>query len=223
MPLFRMPRFLLVMPPSANSCRHSATFYSLTGPPGGAKWCRSVSTLVTRKTPRKLLYDANSCQQASEYAATPQLARKRNRTALSRDFKSFHVQEDDHLLIVCRYIERNPLRARLVPRAELWPWSSFARRVYGRGLDLLDAWPVPVPADRREQVNGVQTAGELAAVRKAARRGSPFGTTAWQQETARRLGLEGSLKPLDRPRKRTTEVSISAALFDVSSHPNNPQ
>ena len=39
-------------------------------------------------------------------------------------FKSFPVQEDDHYFTVCRYVERNPLRANLVKRAEDWQWSS---------------------------------------------------------------------------------------------------
>ena len=35
-------------------------------------------------------------------------------------FKSFPVQEEEHFLTVCRYVERNPLRANLVSRAEQW-------------------------------------------------------------------------------------------------------
>ena len=34
-------------------------------------------------------------------------------------FKSFPVQDDEHFLVVCRYGERNALRAGLVDRAEL--------------------------------------------------------------------------------------------------------
>ena len=40
-------------------------------------------------------------------------------------FKSFPVQADDHFFTVCRYVERNALRANLVPRAEHWRWSSL--------------------------------------------------------------------------------------------------
>src|SRR5580704_5208659 len=40
-------------------------------------------------------------------------------------FKAFPVQEDDHLYTVLRYVERNPLRADLVERAENWRWSTF--------------------------------------------------------------------------------------------------
>lgn len=39
-------------------------------------------------------------------------------------FKSFPVQDDEHLLTVMRYVERNPLRAGLVARAEDWTWGS---------------------------------------------------------------------------------------------------
>jgi len=40
--------------------------------------------------------------------------------------KSVPVQTDEHLLVVCRYVERNPLRAKLVERAEPDAASSRA-------------------------------------------------------------------------------------------------
>src|SRR5207244_11561664 len=60
-------------------------------------------------------------------------------------FKSFPVQTDEHFLTVCRYVERNALRARLVPRAEDWRWSCLWRRKHGddKALALLSAWPEP--------------------------------------------------------------------------------
>src|SRR6476620_1726490 len=36
-------------------------------------------------------------------------------------YKSFPVEEDEHFYSVCRYVERNPLRAKLVRRAADWP------------------------------------------------------------------------------------------------------
>jgi len=47
-------------------------------------------------------------------------------------FKAFPIQEDEHLLVVLRYIERNPLRAGLVERAEEWSWSSLGAVASGR-------------------------------------------------------------------------------------------
>ena len=37
-------------------------------------------------------------------------------------YKSFPVQDDDHFHVVCRYVERNGLRANLVKRAEQYRW-----------------------------------------------------------------------------------------------------
>jgi putative transposase len=42
-------------------------------------------------------------------------------------FKSFPIQDDEHFLKVCRYVERNALRAGLTNRAEAWRWSSLFR------------------------------------------------------------------------------------------------
>ena len=43
-------------------------------------------------------------------------------------FKSFPVQADDHFYDVCRYVERNALRASLVRKAENWRWGSLWQR-----------------------------------------------------------------------------------------------
>ena len=46
-------------------------------------------------------------------------------------FKSFPVARDEHFLRLCRYVERNALRAGLVRRAEAWRWCSLGRRRLG--------------------------------------------------------------------------------------------
>jgi putative transposase len=61
-------------------------------------------------------------------------------------FKSFPIQEDEHLLAVCRYVERNPLRANLVPQAETWRWGSLWHRVHNTADLLLDPWPLALSA-----------------------------------------------------------------------------
>jgi putative transposase len=121
-------------------------------------------------------------------------------------FKAFPIQEDDHLLTVLRYVERNALRAGLVARAEDWRWSSLAARqaVVAAERPRLSAGPVPLPADWLEWVNRPQTEAELLAVREAVVRGCPFGGAAWQQQVGRRLGLEYTLRPRGRPKKKST-------------------
>jgi putative transposase len=62
-------------------------------------------------------------------------------------FKSFPIQEDGHLLTVCRYVEGNALRAQLVPRAEPWRWSSLWHRMHGTADLLLATGPAQLPDD----------------------------------------------------------------------------
>jgi putative transposase len=117
-------------------------------------------------------------------------------------FKSFPVQQDDHYFTVCRYVERNPLRANLVARAEHWRWSSLWHRVQATPVPWLSAGPLPWPEPWTEQVNRAQTEGELEALRRSVRRGAPFGSEPWQAQAAVALGLESALRRPGRPTKR---------------------
>lgn len=118
-------------------------------------------------------------------------------------FKSFPIQEDDHLFAVARYVERNALRAKLTRRAEQWRWSSLYRWLRGSAEDrrLLAAWPSPRPGGWVGHVNSPQTEAELAALRRCVTRGSPFGSQSWMERTVRRLSLESTLRPRGRPKK----------------------
>ncbi len=58
-------------------------------------------------------------------------------------FRSFAIQRDDHFLNVCRYVERNALRASLVSRAERGRWCS----AWARG-DRKSAGPSHLGANR---------------------------------------------------------------------------
>ena len=92
-------------------------------------------------------------------------------------FKSFPLQDDEHFLTVCRYVERNALRANLVRRAEDWRWGSLYRWHCGTAREdsLLSAWPLCRLANWVEEVNAPQTEAELSALRRAVNRGCPFG------------------------------------------------
>jgi REP-associated tyrosine transposase len=117
-------------------------------------------------------------------------------------FKSFPVQTGEHFYSLMRYVDRNSRRANLVDRAEKWRWSSLWRRVHGDAASkqLLHAWPLPEPDDWLRLVNRPETEAELKAIRQAVQRGSPFGSSQWQVRTARRLGLEWTIRPRGRPR-----------------------
>lgn len=115
-------------------------------------------------------------------------------------FKAFPVQDDDHLATVLRYVERNLLRSELVARAEDWAWSSLA--AWLRGDPLLCPGEPPVrDAAWPARVNAALAAGDLLRLRNAVARGRPFGCPDWECDTARRLGLQSTLRGRGRPRK----------------------
>lgn len=117
-------------------------------------------------------------------------------------FKSFPIEENDHLLAVLRYVERNALRANLVERAEAWRWSSLAKRSRAEYENGPDAGPITLPGNWASFVNRPETEAELERLRRSAVRGAPFGDVEWQRRTAEQLGLQSTLKPRGRPRIR---------------------
>jgi putative transposase len=82
-------------------------------------------------------------------------------------FKSFPIQADDHFYTVCRYVERNALRAHLVTRAENWRWSSLWHRCHATQVPWLSDWPLAVPERWAQYVNKVETESELVALRQS--------------------------------------------------------
>ncbi|MEX2317235.1 MAG: transposase [Pirellulales bacterium] len=56
-------------------------------------------------------------------------------------FKSFPVEDDDHFYSVCRYAERNAVRANLAASIEEWRWGSAWHRANKSRLVPLADWP----------------------------------------------------------------------------------
>ena len=53
-------------------------------------------------------------------------------------FKAFLIENDSHLLHLCRYIHANPAKDGLVERIEQWPYSNYLEWVGTRGGKLVD-------------------------------------------------------------------------------------
>ncbi len=119
-------------------------------------------------------------------------------------YKSFVIERDEYFLTAARYVERNPLRAGLVKRAQEWRWSSLWTRRNGTAEQkrILHDWPVDRPANWVQWVNQPQTAAEEAAMRTSIQRSRPFGRPAWQYKMADRLGLISCFRDPGRPGKK---------------------
>jgi len=113
-----------------------------------------------------------------------------------------------------RYVELNPVRARMVERTDRWPWSSAAAHC---GLANPEAilemecwrkrWSV---SESHSFLAQEESATELAALRRFTHTGRPLGSPAFVG------GLEESmLRPL-APRKRGRRKKASPDLRQLS-------
>jgi putative transposase len=117
-------------------------------------------------------------------------------------FRAFPIQDDGHLPAVLRYVESNPVRAELVSHAADWRWSSAPHWARRECLLIPAAGPVERGPRWLTRVNRPLSAGDLSRIRSSVTRGAPLGTEDWSQATAVRMGLQASLRPRGRPRKK---------------------
>jgi putative transposase len=115
-------------------------------------------------------------------------------------FKCFPVQTDAYYYTCLAYVEDNARRARLVRRAELWPWSSLCERIHGGRI--LSPGPLPLPENWPEIVNAGPTAADLEAIRACSRTGRPYGAPEWVNLAVARHGLQAQTIPRGRPRRK---------------------
>ena len=73
-------------------------------------------------------------------------------------YRSGTCDSDVSVLRRMRYVDANPVRAKLVQRAEEWPWSGLSVRLQGDPDGLLSPPPVELPTDWVNYVNEVTAA-----------------------------------------------------------------
>ncbi len=118
-----------------------------------------------------------------------------------RRFASFPMDEA-HLHACVRYVELNPVRARLVERAEQWRWSS-ARAHLGLGTDgLTDLGPM---RERITDWRGLLDSGlgdaERGSIRAGEKNGRPLGSPAFLDRLGVIVGRDLRPRRPGRPRK----------------------
>jgi len=120
------------------------------------------------------------------------------------------IQDDEHLLVVLRYIEANPLRAGMVIDLGEYRWSSYLAHGLGRPDPLVSPMPEldalgRSPAERqsrwRRKVHAAQKQEEIDRVRESLRSGKPLGTPEFVETKAQILGLDLNPRRRGRPRK----------------------
>ncbi len=121
-----------------------------------------------------------------------------------------YPMETAHLMTAIRYVELNPVRAKLAARAEDWPWSSASAHVTNRSDGVTDlAAMAGVHRNWRAMLRRGLEAGDLspeaeAAIEAHQRTGRPWGSEAFVNELERRTGRR--LAPQKPGRKPKAEA-----------------
>lgn len=118
-------------------------------------------------------------------------------------YKSFLIEKDEYLWAAIKYVERNPVRARLVRRVEQWRWGSGYRRLDGskKQKKILSPTPVDLPPNYRVWVNEPDKDDDLTNLRVSTAKGKPFGTMGWTERIVERFGLKATMRAGGRPKK----------------------
>jgi putative transposase len=118
-------------------------------------------------------------------------------------YKSFIVSDDSYLLTLIKYVERNPVRAKLAAACEEWQWGSAWRRVNGTPVQkkLLSESPTPLPKDYLSWINTPDREDDIKLLRNAVNKGVPFGNEEWVDKKVDKYKLETTRRTVGRPKK----------------------
>jgi putative transposase len=96
--------------------------------------------------------------------------------------------DETHLMAAVCYVNLNPVRARLVSRAEDWPWSSARAHLAGVDDNLVIVCPVLHRTSCFADLLLQDRAEDFAALRRSEGSGRPLGTAEFVTGLERLLG-----------------------------------
>jgi putative transposase len=88
-------------------------------------------------------------------------------------FQAVPVHDEPSFYRVARYVERNPVRAKLVERTDDWGWSSASRSKRDR-VELCQ-WPVSRPPNWQHYINDEEPPADLDEIRTCVAYNRPIG------------------------------------------------
>ena len=184
-------------------------------------YCLMTNHVHLLLTPGDTVSDIGKLMKALAGRATRYRNKQEGRTGTLWEsrYKSSPVQSEGYLLACDRYIELNPVRARMVSEAEAYAWSSFAQRM-GKTEDVwLDLDPCYLAlgasdATRRERymafVREAVPEAETRVIREALQRGQLTGNGRFVDEVEHILGRRIEFRRQGRPARSITEKRLGA-------------
>jgi putative transposase len=146
---------------------------------------------------------------------------RRTGTLWEGRYRAAPIDSETYFLACCRYIELNPVRARMVDHPRAYKWSSFRAHADGRHDPLVSDHPLyralgRSHAARQKTYRALfRTAldGDVVdAVRSATQGGWALGDAQFAQKVARASGRRAARLPAGRPRKQRHKKRRQLAL-----------
>jgi putative transposase len=114
------------------------------------------------------------------------------------------VLDERHLYAGVRYVENNPVEARMVKKAEQYKWSSARSHVLGEADAVLskDCYLVKSITDWAAYLREKEKPDEVEQIRKNTRTGRPCGDAAFGRKIEEIVGRRLIALPHGRPKKK---------------------
>jgi putative transposase len=123
-----------------------------------------------------------------------------------------------HLWEALRYVELNPVRAKLVSRPEEWPWSSAAAHCGITQPDVcltMEPWHAQWTVARwRDFLGEGETESQLAAIRESTHTGRPLGSPEFVEALEKSMGRRLSPQRGGRPANSMLNQNQGALDFE---------
>ncbi|MCK9351294.1 MAG: transposase [Candidatus Paceibacterota bacterium] len=118
-------------------------------------------------------------------------------------YKSFLIDTDSYFLSVIKYVERNPVRAKLTERCEDWQWGSACRRMTGteKQKKLLSSPIISFPEKYSDWINASEKEEDIDKIRNSVNRGVPYGREDWIDAMVEKYELDSTRKRSGRQKK----------------------
>jgi len=124
------------------------------------------------------------------------------------------VLDEPHLVMAAQYIERNPVRAKIVKKAQDWKWSSANYNTGKQKNDLVINTPLfgyisETQSTWERRLEKQDEENDMEAIRRNTKTGLPLGKDKFILRLEEEMGRELQSKPRGRPWLK--EKSILAA------------
>lgn len=116
-------------------------------------------------------------------------------------YKSFIVQEDSYLLVLLKYVEVNPKRARIVKDCIDYKYSSANNRIKNNENLITDEAPILLPDDWYAYINSDEKITDIESIRNCINRQAPLGDENWKYMVSKKYNLESTMNQRGRPKK----------------------